>query len=103
MVIQLIFSQPNMSYFYYENGKGYTYEDYVKQLLIGGDSVAGGSGSALFYDDGGVYKEGYTESDSRAWTTAAAGSTIILADGSSSSASSQSSSSTVIDDSALRG
>ena len=36
MIIDLTFSQTNMSYYYYENGKGYTYEDYLKQIRNGG-------------------------------------------------------------------
>jgi len=30
MLIDLVFSQPDIAYYYYENGKGYTYEDYQK-------------------------------------------------------------------------
>lgn len=32
MIIDLIFSQANMSYYYVENGKGYTYEEYRKEI-----------------------------------------------------------------------
>jgi hypothetical protein len=60
MVIDLIFSQANMSYFYNENGLGYTYEQYKKQLQNGDEAIGGGSGSSFFYDDGGISIEGYT-------------------------------------------
>ena len=60
MVIDLIFSQANMSYYYYENGLGYTYEQYKKQLQNGDETIGGGSGSSFFYDDGGISIEGYT-------------------------------------------
>lgn len=62
MIIDLIFSQANISYYYYENGKGYTYEEYRKQLQNGGDDVAGGSGSSFYYDDG-INMAGYTLAD----------------------------------------
>jgi hypothetical protein len=60
MVIDLIFSQANMSYYYNENGLGYTYEQYKKQLQNGDETIGGGSGSSFFYDDGGTSIEGYT-------------------------------------------
>jgi hypothetical protein len=56
MIIDLIFSQANMSYYYVENGKGYTYEEYRKE--IEGGNMDGGSGNAIFYDDG-IYQSGY--------------------------------------------
>jgi hypothetical protein len=99
MIIDLIFSQANMSYYYYENGKGYTYEDYKKQIQLGGDSFEGGTGSSFYYDDG-IYMAGYTAIDS---ANGNGNSSNNSSGGSGSSSSGGSSSGSSIDDSALKG
>ena len=112
MIIDLIFSQANMSYYYFENGVGYTYEQYKKQILNGDDTVAGGSGSSFFFDDGGAHIQGYTESNSASWasfTSSSSASGGILGGGSGGGSgsglggSSALSASATIDQSALRG
>jgi len=101
MIIDLIFSQANMSYYYYENGKGYTYEEYKKQIQLGGDSFEGGTGSSFYYDDG-IYMAGYTATDS-ASGSGSGNSSNSSSGGSGSSSFGGSSSGSSIDDSALRG
>jgi hypothetical protein len=112
MIIDLIFSQANMSYYYYENGVGYTYEQYKKQILNGDDTIAGGSGSSFFFDDGGAHIQGYTESNSASWVSSTSSSSESGGSsgggsggnsGGGSGSSSGLSASTKIDDSALRG
>lgn len=113
MVIDLIFSQSNIAFYYYENEKGYTLADYNAQV---GNGAAGGGagGDASFYYDDGLYFAGYIDSDSTSGAGGAGGSGMnlgsSLGSGSSNSSNNGSAngnssnfSSGTIDQSALRG
>jgi hypothetical protein len=53
MVINLVFSQRNISYYFFENSQAYQYTN------LGNLSVPGVGLSALYYDDGNGYMAGY--------------------------------------------
>lgn len=54
----MVFSQPNVSFYYYEDEMGYTYFD-----LASNNSSGGASNASVYYDDG-LYFAGYKDGDS---------------------------------------
>lgn len=55
-MVDLVFSQANMSYYFYENGKGY---QYVKTTVEQEKRNDAGT-SSLYYDDGNGFIRGYS-------------------------------------------
>lgn len=53
LVINLLFSQSKVKYYYWENGQGYEY--------VGGDAQGSGAGggATFYYDDGQQFYDGY--------------------------------------------
>lgn len=56
LVVDLLFSQSNMTYYFYENGKGYQYVTTTTEQTQRNDAGE----ASVYYDDGNGYINGYT-------------------------------------------
>jgi hypothetical protein len=52
MIIDLVFSQPDLLYYYFENGKGLNFTDFAKQQAQENGGGNGNNDGSIFYDDG---------------------------------------------------